>query len=124
MAFDALHDALEILLTPQLRQEIDDLLHRRLPTLQKALKRLRRMAMNAKSRALLFFSNVFFGGWREEATSIKNKVWVQPLNSAYWLGKRFELAPSILDRFLLLNELFLRRMLSLGLISAIISIYV
>lgn len=101
---------------------MDDLLLRRHPTLPKLLKRLRRLVVNAKSRALLFLSNIFFGRWREEAASIKSKVWDQPLTSAYWLGKRFELAPSILDRFALLNELFFRRIVSLSLVSTIISV--
>ena len=123
MAFDALHDALEILLNPQLRHEVDDLLHRRHPTFSKVLKRLRRLVVNGKSRALLFFSNIFFGRWQEEAALLKSKVWDQPLNSAMWLGKRFELAPSILDRFALLNELFFRRLVSLSLASAIVSVF-
>ena len=115
MAFDALHDALEVLLTPQLRYEIDDLLSRQQPTVPKVLKRFRRLLINAKSRALLFFSNILHGRWREEAESIRFKVWTRPLNSVFWLGKRFELAPSVFDRILLLNKIFFGQILGLSL---------
>jgi hypothetical protein len=115
-----LHDAFEQLHSPDLRRVVDAALSRRRPLLRRTLARFRRAL--SRVRSVLTGQEPLDLG-----SSLVDSLWTRPMKALSRLALHFAVAPSILDRVLLLNEIFFdhaRKIVGLSLASSIFVEYV